>query len=448
MADREHAFPESAQTIPPRATFDRVGIANVRHLIGKEALFLDKRSGTYRACVVEEHDNPETVRVRLRPLRGPPDPDESGQNERTYECANGRCARLSAFRCSACSSAWYCSRRCVDEHWQHAHHRHCAEFVESQSVERRTLARVPFDRICVWRTMKHDQPYPIWLTGMPKSGTLVMCRNGPRRKFEAATLVHSDDESATVRFAKLEHVVKLKDVFKHIPRFVERNPFRRYEYEQVQPPPLEPIAEEPIDGDSAAAPAGAARLPAEIEGVASAALSREALVAQQAVQYELRPFPDHLYYMDPVDDEDDERVDVPDGYDEAALCAEDFDNILAIDCATMERNTFLDHPAMNTHNVVWQEALVAATGVIRDGRSTSEIDIKTLREQLRGVRPHIVNGQKVANAASFRVPVRKARIDIVKPTCIAQPIDAVVDGGSSIEAISKAARFRHRPIEC
>ena len=438
IRDTVHVFPESAQTIPARASFKRVDVTNIKYLLGKKALFLDKDSGTYRACLVTGHDNPETARIVIDRTKGPPEPIEATHDERAlFECSNGRCARKIAYRCASCNSQHYCSRECAAEHWRNEHHRHCTAYHAQQNEDARTRHRVPFERICVWRCLKAEQPYPLWLTGLPSSGARIMVRNGPRQKFEAATLIHSNDSHATVRFAVDEHKVKIEEVYRHIPKFIERNPFRKYEWRQ-QREALSSIPEsQRISATGTDSNVARDVVQTSAEGTAQAVQAQPA-TAQQ------RSFPDHLYYMTPDEEADDERVCVPDEFDEHALDARDYDHILAIKASGVAYNTFMNHPAFNSHNIAYQEAVFAASVAMKHGQEPSEIDIAEMRTQMRNVKPRVENGKTVFHAAEFEVPVRKAQISVHQPSVEGGQIDAVVDSGSSVEAISKSIATQYR----
>ena len=411
-------------------------MTNIRYLINQRALYLDCDSGTYRACTVLSRDNPETACIRLKASVGPPEPADADPNERAlFECANGRCAKKSTYRCGACNGRYYCSRQCIAEHWENEHSRHCAPFRASQSDESLTRPRVPFAQICAWRSSKADSPYPLWLTGLPKAGSQVMVRVGHRTKFEAATLLHSDDVSATVRYEVKQHTVKIADVFKHIPQFVERNPFRKHEWSS------DSLCDIPEDAPlGAPAPDGADSKTQTSE----IAADRAALVALRAARGKIRPFPDHLCHVDA--DEDDERVCVPDGYDADALSIEDFDDILYTHSNRLAFSTFRDHPAFNSHNVEYQNALVAAMSLVIDGDDHADIDVAAIREQIHKTKPVTVNGRLTIDSADLDIPVRKVTLNVVEPKQIAREIEAVVDSGSSIEAINRATAHKHRAL--
>jgi len=144
--------------------------------------------------------------------------------------------------------------------------------------------------------------------------------------------------------------------------------------------------------------------------------------------------PDQLYYLyDPVNDKDVERVCCPDTLDPTNMDLDDADNAQEIGAQCMH-NTFMNHPRFNTGNPAFQHAM--CTLVANATVHSSESPLHEAEQTLIGkVRPTIVNGQQVVDAAQFDIPVRRKKLQIDSPSAMAQSIDAAVDGGSSIEAI-------------
>ena len=124
-----------------------------------------------------------------------------------------------------------------------------------------------------------------------------MVKTGPRTLFEAAELMQSDETGVTVKFAVEHHRFDRDRIYRHIPEFCERNPFRQYEWSRYK--------------------------------------SRHTPVSK---------------------DESDERTYVPDTVDPDRVDLSDFDEVAEI--ATLE-NVFQNHPSFNEGNKEYQQAMLS-----------------------------------------------------------------------------------------
>ena len=146
---------------------------------------------------------------------------------------------------------------------------------------------------------------------------MVMVKTGPGRKFEAAILIRLSKDRATVRFEVLFHHFDIGCVYRNIPAFVERNPFRMHEWTLTK--------------------------------------GNRAPTNEKLAEFS-KNFEHSKVETEWLDNETEERVCVPDTPDGSLLCSEDFDDALEISRQCIS-NTFLNHPAFDEHNTAFQKSM-------------------------------------------------------------------------------------------